>query len=169
MVPDTSWYHTGFLFHLQDVPLLLWCCGSCAVIRRFLWCCVQGYEASGFRDNLPWPSSSLNDSHTNVCHNHYKNDFNCWLSLSEISDLNLRERWSDWPWGMVNSSEIYSSSCVHRAWHLMCSTGACPREFLLYFFNKVYFFFMVPDTSWYQICFSSLFINSPDQEQLTLY
>ena len=48
-------------------------------------------------------------------------------------------------------------------------SGACPREFLLYFFNKVYFFFMVPDTSWYQICFSSLFINSPDQEQLTLY
>gem|GEM_PF-6266210 len=35
-----------------------------------------------------------NDSHTNVCHHHYKNDFNHHLSPSEISDLNLRERWS---------------------------------------------------------------------------
>ena len=31
------------------------------------------------------------DSHTNVCHIHYKNDVGCMLSLSEISDLNLRE------------------------------------------------------------------------------
>ena len=32
----------------------------------------------------------------NVCHHHYKNDFDHRLYLSEISDLNLRERRSDW-------------------------------------------------------------------------
>lgn len=37
----------------------------------------------------------LLNSHTNVCHNHYKNDLERQLSLSEISDLNLREMWED--------------------------------------------------------------------------
>ena len=83
---------TGFISHLQAVLLLLRRCGSCATIRRSEWCCVQGSGASRFRDNLPWSSSSLNDSHTNMCHHHYKNGFDHRPYLSEISDLNLRER-----------------------------------------------------------------------------
>lgn len=46
------------------------------------------------RIRAPKDKPNAEGSHTNVCHHHYKNDFEHRLSISEISVLNLRERWS---------------------------------------------------------------------------